>query len=118
MPYTLKLKEIVIGWSDLETRDPGTRIARGAFRPGLGYDLVEPIFVLRPDNPNAPDALDREARYQRARNTLDLSLHAPDGTEIDTARIDIVKATDSTALLLEASVVDRLFWVPPASGTG
>ncbi len=111
MSYTLRLKDIVIGWCDLESRDAATRIARGDFRPGLGYELVEPIFVLRPQDEATPGALERQVRYQRARNTLDLSLHAPDGGEVDTARIDIVRDDQSaTELALEVSVVDRGFW--------
>lgn len=111
MSYTLRLKDIVIGWCDLESRDPAARIARGDFRPGLGYELVEPIFVLRPTDPATPDSLERAVRYQRARNTLDLSLHAEDGAEVDTARIDIVRdEASATELSLEVSVVDRSFW--------
>lgn len=113
--YTLRLKEIVIGWSDLETRNPATRIARGAFRPGLGYELVEPIFVLRPADPMEPDVLEREARYRRARDTLDLALYAADGAELDTARIDIMRDESSdTELALEVSIVDRRFWGAPS----
>lgn len=111
MTYTLRLKDITIGWCDLETRDPSTRIARGDFRPGLGYELVEPIFVLRPTGAADPDALERESRYRRARDTLDLSLHGSDGAEVDTARIDIMRDEQSaTELVLEVSVVDRGFW--------
>ena len=111
MSYTLKLKDIVIGWCDFATRDEATRTARGPFRPGLGFELVEPIFLLRPTDPHAPDALDREMRYRRARNTLALSLHAEDGAEIDTARVDILRDEASeTELVLEVSVVDRGFW--------
>lgn len=111
MSYTLKLKDIVIGWCDFDSRDEATRIARGPFRPGLGFELVEPIFLLRPIDPHAPDALDREMRYRRARNTLALSLHSADGAEVDTVRIDIVRDESSaTELALEVSVVDRSFW--------
>ena len=111
MRYTLRLKEITIGWSALETRDPATLIARGPFRPGLGYELVEPIFVLRPTGSAGPESLEQELKYRRARDTLDLSLHDLEGAEIDTARIDIVadESTDS-GLALEVSVVDRAFW--------
>jgi hypothetical protein len=109
--YTLRLKDITIGWSDLEARNPSTRIARGEFRPGLGYELVEPIFVLRPSDDAGADALEREARYRRARDTLDLALYAADGTEVDTARIDIMRDEKSaTELALEVSIVDRAFW--------
>ena len=111
--YTLRLRDIVIGWSDLERRDPGQGIARGAFRPGLGWDLVEPIFVLRPTDPTTADAAEREQRYRRARDTLALSLHASDGTMVDTARIDIMRDESSTTeLALEVAIVDRSFWGP------
>jgi hypothetical protein len=109
--YTLRLRDIVIGWSDLERRDQGTGVARGSFRPGLGWDLVEPIFVLRPTDPAAPDAADREQRYRRARDTLSLSLHAADGTMLDTARIDVMRDEESnTDLALEVVIVDQTFW--------
>ena len=112
--YTLKLRDVVIGWSDLERRDRGTGIARGDFRPGLGWDLVEPIFVLRPTDPTAPDAADREHRYRRARDTLSLSLHAGDGTMVDTARIDVMRdEASATDLALEVVVVDQAFWGAP-----
>jgi len=111
--FTLKLRDIVIGWSDLERRDKGTGVAHGAFRPGLGWDLVEPIFVLRPTDPAAPDAADREQRYRRARDTLSLSLHAQDGTMLDTARIDVMRDEGSaTDLALEVVIVDQNFWEP------
>ena len=113
MRYTLRLKDIVIGWSDLESRDAPTRVARGTFRPGVGWELVEPIFVLRPTGEVGPDLLEREARYRRARDTLDLALFSPDGSEVDTARIDVVRDEASpTELALEVSVVDRGFWQP------
>lgn len=109
--FTLKLRDVVIGWSDLERRDERTGVARGDFRPGLGWDLVEPIFVLRPTDPAAPDAPDREHRYRRARDTLALSLHAGDGTMVDTARIDVMEdEASATRLALEVVVVDRTFW--------
>jgi hypothetical protein len=111
MRYTLKLRDIVIGYSDLDRQDRKSSIARGEFRPGLGYELVEPIFVLKPEDPHAPDALDREARYRRARDTLALALHGPDGAMIDTARIDILRDREfSTTLALEVAIVDRAFW--------
>lgn len=109
--FTLRLRDVVIGWSDLEHRDRGSGIARGDFRPGLGWELVEPIFVLRPADPRAPDAADREQRYRRARDTLALSLHGPDNGMLDTARIDIMRdEASATELALEVAIVDRAFW--------
>ena len=44
--HTVKLHGIVVGYSDLEHVDPVLGVARGRFRPGVGYDLVQPIFRL------------------------------------------------------------------------
>ncbi len=112
--YTLKLRDIVIGWSNLEARDIANSVARGPFRPGMGWNLVEPIFALQPADPAAPDAGERQHRYQRARDTLALSLHAADGAMLDTARIDIAPNDVSpTQLELVVVVVDRGFWEIP-----
>ena len=63
--------------------------------------------------PSAPDAAEREHRYRRARDTLSLSLHAGDGTMVDTARIDVMGDEESaTRLALEVVIVDRTFWSP------
>lgn len=110
MTYTLRLRDIVIGWSALDDLDETERRARGEFRPGLGYELVEPIFVLRPDNPTSADAAERDHRYRRARDTLALSLHGRDGGMIDTARIDIYASPAGRALVLDVSIVDDAFW--------
>ena len=46
MRHTVKLQNVIIGWSDLEQRDPVLHRAWGRFRPGVGYELVEPVFRL------------------------------------------------------------------------
>jgi hypothetical protein len=46
MVYTVRMHGITVGHSDLERRDPTANAASGVFRPGLGYELVEPIFQL------------------------------------------------------------------------
>ena len=46
MRHTLKLNGIVIGWSNLEEVDAVDRRVWGQFHPGIGYDLVQPIFRL------------------------------------------------------------------------
>jgi hypothetical protein len=46
MVYTVRMHGITVGHSDLEQRDPVAKTATGVFRPGLGYELVEPIFQL------------------------------------------------------------------------
>jgi hypothetical protein len=42
----LKLNGIVIGWSELEEVDEVDRRVWGQFHPGIGYELVQPIFRL------------------------------------------------------------------------
>ena len=41
MRHTVKLQNVIIGWSDLEQRDPSVGRAWGHFRPGVGYELVD-----------------------------------------------------------------------------
>ncbi len=110
MRYTLKLRDIVIGWSDLSHRDPAARLARGEFRRGLGYELVEPIFVLRPVDPAAPGYDEMAQRYRRARDILQLSLHTDDGALVDTSRIDIRTGAAEGSLVIEVAIVDSNFW--------
>ncbi|MBK6489164.1 MAG: hypothetical protein IPF98_20465 [Gemmatimonadetes bacterium] len=115
MPFVLKLRDVLVGRSDLAERDTERRAARGSFRPGLGWELVEPIFTLA-DGTEAPgtsggDA--QRARYRRARDTLALSLHRPDGDLLETARIDILRDSASpTGLVLDVAIVDDSFWRP------
>lgn len=46
MSYTVRLRGIIVGRADLAAPDPDTGARSGAFKPGPGYDLVEPIFLL------------------------------------------------------------------------
>jgi len=110
MSYVLKLRDVIVGRSDLMERDTARSAARGSFRPGLGWELVEPIFELaRPGGEGATDA-DR-ARYRRARDTLALALYANDGALVDTVRIDIFRDDASpSGLVLDVAIVDRAFW--------
>lgn len=111
MPFTLKLREVIIGRSDLEARDPVRRTARGAFRPGMGYELVEPVFDLRTARPSDAEAQGNESRYRKARDTLALSLYGSDGALVETSRVDIVRDEGSrTGLSIEVDVVDDAFW--------
>lgn len=110
--YVLKLRDVIVGRSDLAERDRGSRVARGAFRPGLGWDLVEPIFGLA-DGANGGVSNEQRARYQRARDTLALALYAPDGVLVESIRLDIQRDnTSPTGLVLDAAIVDDDFWTP------
>ena len=44
--HTVKMQNVVVGWSDLEHADASLGRARGLFRPGIGYELVQPVFQL------------------------------------------------------------------------
>lgn len=116
MSFVLKLRDVIVGRSDLATRDAEHRTARGAFRPGLGWELVEPIFALLPVGDR--DASDEQrARYRKARDTLALALYAHDGALVETSRIDIRPDTaSSTGLTLDVHVVDDDFFGRASAG--
>jgi hypothetical protein len=99
--YVLKLANVIVGKCDLP--DDGARIRRAPFRAGLGWELVEPIFQLQ----RRTDA-ESVAKYRKARDTLALALYAPDGSLVETSRIDIDDdASSPTGLTLEIHVVQR-----------
>jgi hypothetical protein len=110
MSYVLKLRDVIVGRSDLSERDRTHATARGVFRPGLGWELVEPIYALLPlgDTSASPEQRDR---YRRARDTLALALYAPNGTLIETARIDVLSdPASSTGLTLDVGLMDDALW--------
>lgn len=104
MSFVVKLHGVVVGRSELEHRDAESRRAWGAFRPGLGYELVEPIFALRGTAAESP-------RYREARETLALELHDASGALVDTSLIEIIPTgTAAGGLILRAAVPDEGFW--------
>lgn len=114
--HTVRLKDIVVGWSDLEVAEPTLGRARGKFRPGVGYDLVQPVFQLFVQAVPTPggDAIDPEKleRYHRSRDALGLSLEDDTGRSIRTSAIHIVDygGEKGTALELEVLISDRDYW--------
>lgn len=92
MRHTLKLHGVVVGWSDLERIEPALGRARGRFRPGIGYELVQPVFRLFAEAvPRAADARDEAklARYYKSRDALQLELVDAGGKTIPTTAIHI-----------------------------
>lgn len=116
MTFVLKLRDVIVGRSDLATRDGTHGTMRGTFRPGLGWELVEPIFALLPVGDHGASDEQRE-RYRKARDTLALALYASDGALVETSHIDIMSDVASpTGLVLAVRVVgDALFTPGPAS---
>ncbi len=120
MRHTVKLHGIIVGHSDLEQRDASLGRAWGPFRPGLGYELVQPIFRLFseavPMPGGEPRDHDKLERYHAARDKLGLELEDATGRRIPTSVIHIADYTaqrGTDALELDVLTNDASFW-----GTG
>ena len=116
MSYVLKMRGVIIGRSALERANPATRVASGLLRPGLGYDLVQPIFRLYAEavpDVDAPPRDEKLKRYRSAVERLGLELFARDGRRVETSSIhiaDYVAERGSQALQLEVVTDDAAFW--------
>jgi hypothetical protein len=115
--HTVKLQNVIIGWSDLEQRDPSLHRAWGQFRPGTGYELVQPVFRLFTEAVPLPggEPMDEEKleRYHAARDKLGLVLEDAAGRPIATSAIHIADYTGrggTEALELDVLVRDERFW--------
>jgi len=116
MRHTLRLHGVIVGHSDLERVDVEARRASGAFRPGLGYDLVQPVFRLY-SRAVALDGTTRDAelleRYHGARDALQLELQDADGHAIPASTIHIsdYRDEDASALpQLDVLIADDEYW--------
>jgi hypothetical protein len=115
--HTVKLQNVIIGYSDLEQRDPSLRRAWGQFRPGVGYELVQPVFRLFTEAVPLPggEPMDEEKleRYHAARDKLGLVLEDASGRPVATSAIHIADYTERSgkdALELDVLVRDEKFW--------
>ncbi len=115
MRHTIRLHGVIVGHSDLVNADPIARRAWGPFRPGLGYDLVQPVFRLFAQAvPHDGSARDRALleRYYAARDALDLALEV-DGAPVKTSGIHIADYTveeGSSAIELDVLIGDDDYW--------
>ena len=111
MSFTVRMSGIIVGRSELETRDVTSGVARGAFRPGLGYELTEPIFALYERAAGDAEAL---ARYQKAREALRLELTDASGAAVSTRNLHVRREASApsgeSALMLEIETDDPLVW--------
>jgi len=111
MSFILRMSGVIVGRSELETRDSARSIAHGAFRPGLGYELAEPVFMLFDQAAGDPDAL---ARYRKARDALRLELQDSSGSSVAVRDLHIRRDSDvargASALTLEIETDDPLIW--------
>jgi hypothetical protein len=114
--HTVKLQSVTIGYSDLEEVDPSLGRARGKFRPGVGYDLVQPVFRLFAEAVPTPGAAvadpEKLERYYRSRDALGLSLEDDTGRTIRTSAIHIAdySAGKGGSLELEVLIQDPTYW--------
>lgn len=115
--HTIVLEDVVIGYSDLEDVDPALGRARGRFRPGIGYDLVQPVFRLYSEAVPTPggDVMDQEKldRYHRSRDKLGLSLEDDTGRAVATTAIHIVDYADRPeggSIEVEVLISDKSYW--------
>jgi hypothetical protein len=116
MRHTLRLSGVIVGHSELEHAEPELGRAHGAFRPGLGYDLVQPVFRLfaeavPPDGERRDEA--KLARYYKARDALPLELQDAHGERIATTTIHIADyraEQGAEALELDVLIKDDAYW--------
>ncbi|MDQ2664501.1 MAG: hypothetical protein M3Z05_00655 [Gemmatimonadota bacterium] len=115
MRHTVKLKDVIVGHSDLENADPNDGRAWGTFRPGFGYDLVQPVFRLFtkavPMLGGEPfDEITLE-KYYAARDRLGLSLVDAQGAVIRTSAIHIADYLEEKGIIeVEALISDAGYW--------
>jgi hypothetical protein len=114
--HTVRLKGVIVGHSDLEHIEPGTGRAWGPFRPGLGYELVQPVFRLFahavPRDGSARDVAMLD-RYRGARDALELHLEDTNGKRIPTSTIHIADYTveeGERAIQLDVLIPDEGYW--------
>ena len=116
MRHTVRLHGVIVGHSELEHAQPDLGRAWGAFRPGLGYELVQPVFRLfahavpKDGSPKDAELLDR---YHKSRDALSLALEDASGRPIRTSAIHIADYTveeGSTAIELDVLISDDSYW--------
>jgi hypothetical protein len=115
MRHTVKLHGIVIGFSDLENTEPELGRAWGVFRPGTGYELVQPVFQLfREAVPmKGGEAFDeiKLDRYHAAREKLGLELEDATGRVLVTSAIHIADYPPAKGgQELEVLIRDAEYW--------
>jgi hypothetical protein len=114
--HTVMLKGVAIGYSDLEEIEPSLGRARGQFRPGVGYDLVQPVFLLYTEavpvrGGDVEDTAKLE-RYRSSRDALGLTLEDDGGRVIRTTAIHVndYSGQKDGMIELEVLISDREYW--------
>lgn len=115
MRHTVRLHGVIVGHSELENIEPGVGRAWGDFRPGLGYELVQPVFRLFAQAVPLDGAKDNALleRYHAARDKLNLELVDAEGRAIRTSTIHIADYTveeGAKAISLDVLIPDERYW--------
>lgn len=110
MSFTLTMSGVIVGRSELEVRDSDRKVARGAFRPGLGYELAQPVFELYDAAASDSAAV---AKYRQARDALKLQLADASGRVVTMREIHIRKGPvhgGQSSIVLEVETDDPSIW--------
>jgi hypothetical protein len=116
MRHTVRLHGVIVGHSELEHAQPDLGRAWGAFRPGLGYELVQPVFRLfahAVPKDGASKDVELLDRYHKSRDALSLALEDANGRPIRTSAIHIADYTveeGATAIELDVLISDESYW--------
>ncbi len=119
MTYTVQLHGITIGRTELEHLNRIEGIARGAFRPATGYQLVQDVFRLYAEAlPKAPGRVndpEKLQRYYRARDALGLQLLDPDSRTVEDVTVHVYeragdRRNEAGGLEIEVRISDPVFW--------
>ena len=101
---------VIVGRSELEVRDSDRRVARGAFRPGLGYELAQPVFELYDAAGTDQGAI---SRYRQARDALKLQLADASGRVMTVRDLHIRKGPTNggqQGIVMEVETDDPAIW--------
>ena len=116
MRHTVRLHGVIVGHSELEQVAPELGRASGEFRPGLGYELVQPVFRLF-SQAVSRDGTRRDAalleRYYKARDALGLELQDEHEQRIQAAAIHIADYSHEggdPAIRLDVLINDHEYW--------
>lgn len=111
MKYHLISKGEVIGYSELEGRDPSMGVASGEFYPGDRYADVSSVFRQRSEflAANYYDGiLEGEGKYEEMEaqiRSLELSLRTEAGEMVGTKHISVDDFSDESAAEYRLSIV-------------
>lgn len=101
---------VIVGRSELEVRDPDRKVARGAFRPGLGYELAQPVFELYDAAGTDQAAI---SRYRQARDALKLQLADASGRVMAVRELHIRNGHangSQPGIVMEVETDDPAIW--------